>query len=270
MSILGNVQRLLTVYAQGHTELSFTEVAEQLSLPKSSASHLLNQMHRFGLLEQNPDTRRYRTSKLLAQAVQAHTGSVGWDHMCWDVLGHLSERTGLTAYVSTLSGAHTMVIQRLDGRSPVQVVSPPGSLRAACDTSMGRALLSRLTAEEFTQLYGDAPEKPLEPASEAGIADAGALAREIALARHQRHAVLVDAAMPGIGAVAAAVRHPVSGELRGFCVSFIAGVHVPMDAASIDGYRHLMMEEVGALGRRIDDRFWQTPTPACTGETPRI
>lgn len=259
MSILENVQRLLTVYAQGVTDLSFSEVADQLGLPKSSASHLLNQMHRFGLLEQNPQTRRYRTSALLAQASHAHNHSSSWDAQCWQVLEQLSERTGLTAYLSTLSGAQTMVIQRLDGRSPVQVVSPPGSLRAACDTSMGRAMLSRLTPNEFELLYGGDALQPLDPPSQAGLANVGALAEEVALAARQKHAVLVDAALPGVGAIAAAVRHPVSGELRGFCLSFVAGVHAPMDAPSLNQYRQLMLDEVGALGRRVSDRYWSEP-----------
>ena len=259
MSILENVQRLLTVYAHGATDLSFSEVAEQLGLPKSSASHLLHQMHRFGLLEQNPRTRRYRTSALLAQASHPQGLNACWDALCWQVLEHLSERTGLTAYLSTLNGAQTMVIQRLDGRSPVQVVSPPGSLRPACDTAMGRAMISRLTPAEFETLYGDDLQRALEPPSQARLADVGALAAEVAVAARQQHAVLVDAALPGVGAVAAAVRHPVSGELRGFCVSFVAGVHAPMDEPSINRYRQLMLDEVGTLGRRIGDRFWAEP-----------
>lgn len=259
MSILENVQRLLTVYAQGVADLSFSEVAEQLDLPKSSASHLLHQMHRFGLLEQNPRTRRYRTSTLLAQASQPQGQNASWDALCWQVLEHLSERTGLTAYLSTLNGAQTMVIQRLDGRSPVQVVSPPGSLRAACDTAMGRAMLSRLTVEEFETLYGNDAQRPIEPPSQARLATVGALMGEVVVATRQHHAVLVDAALPGVGAVAAAVRHPMSGELRGFCVSFVAGVHAPMDLPSINRYRQLMLDEVGTLGRRVGDRFWTEP-----------
>lgn len=259
MSILENVQRLLTVYAQGVTDLSFTEVAEQLALPKSSASHLLHQMHRFGLLEQNPKTRRYRTSALLAQAVHAQHHNNSWDALCWQVLEQLSERTGLTAYLSTLNGAQTMVIQRLDGRSPVQVVSSPGSLRPACDTAMGRAMLSRLDPAEFEALYGNNAQRPLQPPSLARLADVGALAQEVATAARQQHAVLIDAALPGVGAVAAAVRHPASGELRGFCVSFVAGVHSPMDAESVNQYRQLMLDEVGTLGRRVGDRYWTEP-----------
>ena len=51
MSILGNVQRVLQLFADGTDDLSFTEAAARLDLPRSSASHLLNQMARYGLLD---------------------------------------------------------------------------------------------------------------------------------------------------------------------------------------------------------------------------
>ncbi|HEY9270859.1 helix-turn-helix domain-containing protein, partial [Achromobacter sp.] len=71
MSILDGVQRVLGLYAEGASELSFTEVAARLSMPKSSASRLLNQMQHYGLLDQDAATRRYRAGTMLAQAVRA-------------------------------------------------------------------------------------------------------------------------------------------------------------------------------------------------------
>ena len=60
MSILDGVQRVLSLYAEGAVELSFTDVATRLSLPKSTTSRLLNQMQRHGLLDQDASSRRYR------------------------------------------------------------------------------------------------------------------------------------------------------------------------------------------------------------------
>lgn len=268
MSILDNVQRLLRLYASGSAELSFTEVAEQLELSKGSASHLLNQMHTFGLLDRDEATRRYRPSRLLAQAAQAHRPAAHLDAWCWEVQEQLSEETGLTSYLSTLEGVDTVVIKRLDGRSPVQVVSSTGSRRAACDTAMGRALLSRLSPAELQSRYGRDLQAAIVPASAAGLADVAALHDALEQTHREQHAVLIDAAMPGIGAVAAAVRLQSTGELRGFCVSFIAGVHATMDAASIDGYRRLITDRVRTLGQRLGDPYWMAPVLPSTTWTP--
>lgn len=71
MSILDRVQRVLALYAEGAAELSFTDVAQRLSMPKSTASRLLNQMQYYGMLDQDAASRRYRPGLLLSQAVRA-------------------------------------------------------------------------------------------------------------------------------------------------------------------------------------------------------
>ena len=270
MSILENVQRVLRLYAAGSMELSFTEVANQLELPRGSASHLLSRMLEFGLLEQVEGSRRYRPSRLLAQASRGYSTAATPEAWCWETQEQLSGESGLTSYLSTLDGTQTVVINRLDGRSPVQVVSSTGSRRAACDTALGRALLSRLTTAELHDRYGHDLPAALRPPSEAGLPDVGALYAAVERAQREHHAVLIDAAMPGIGAVAAAVRYPDTGELRGFCVSFIAGVHAPMDAVSFDGYRRLIFDKVRALGQRLGDPYWMKPSLSHAEWTPAL
>lgn len=254
MSILDNVQRVLKLYASGISDLSFTEAATMLSLPKGSASHLLAQMVRYGLLDQHPVTRRYRAGALLAQATQAAYAGTPLDDACRQVLEQLSQRSGLTAYLSTLDGVDTVVLQRLNGASPVQVLASPGSRRAAFSTAMGRALLSRLGTTEFDRAFGVNLQAPLEGATQPDLQTVGDLDARLARAREERHAVAVDEAMPGIGAVAAAVRDPKDGSLRGLCVSFVAGL--PGVEDRLDVLKRLVVDEVSALGQRMGDSFW--------------
>lgn len=161
MSILDGVQRVLALYAEGAAELSFTDVAQRLSMPKSTASRLLNQMQHYGMLDQDAASRRYRPGLLLSQAVRAGLAATPLDDACRKVLARLSADSGLTAYLSTLNQRETVVLQRLNGSHPVQVLSPPGSRRAASGTAMGRALLSRLSQAEFDALYGADPAQSL-------------------------------------------------------------------------------------------------------------
>ena len=176
------------------------------------------------------------------------------DSACRKVLARLSERSGLTAYLSTLNQRETVVLQRLDGSHPVQVLSPPGSRRAASGTAMGRALLSRLSDAEFTDLYGANPVLHLPMEGRDCPGSVGELAERVARTRAERCAVAIDQAMPGIGAVAAAVRDPLSGELRGLCLSFVS---FQADAARVAQLREAVLELVGALGRELNDPFWQ-------------
>lgn len=254
MSILDGVQRVLSLYAEGAAELSFTDVATRLSLPKSTTSRLLNQMQRHGLLDQDASSRRYRPGLMLSMAARAGMAGRPLDSACRKVLARLSERSGLTAYLSTLNQRETVVLQRLDGSHPVQVLSPPGSRRAASGTAMGRALLSRLSDAEFTTLYGANPVLHLPMEGRDCPGSVGELAERVARTRAERCAVAIDQAMPGIGAVAAAVRDPLSGELRGLCLSFVS---FQADAERVAQLREAVLELVGALGRELNDPFWQ-------------
>jgi DNA-binding IclR family transcriptional regulator len=253
MSILDGVQRVLALYADGATELSFTDVAGRLALPKSTASRLLNQMQSYGLLDQDAATRRYRPGALLAQVARAGMAATPLDDACRAVLVRLSDDSGLTAYLSTLNQRETVVLQRLNGSHPVQVLSPPGSRRAASGTAMGRALLSRLNEAEFQALYGADADRPLPVEGRDCPATVGELARVVARIRVDRCGVAIDQAMPGIGAVAAAVRDPSTGELRGLCLSFVS---FQADAERVARLRESVLQQVGALGRELNDPYW--------------
>lgn len=253
MSILDGVQRVLALYAEGAVELSFTDVAQRLAMPKSTASRLLNQMQHYGLLDQDAATRRYRAGALLSQAVRASQAATPLDEACRKVLARLSDDSGLTAYLSTLNQRETVVLQRLNGSHPVRVLSPPGSRRAASGTAMGRALLSRLTQDEFDALYGADPAQPLPVEGKDCPATVGELAQRVAQTRADHYGVAIDQAMPGIGAVAAAVRDPDSGELRGLCLSFVS---FQVDAARVAALRDSLMRQVAALGRELNDPYW--------------
>ncbi|MCV6902643.1 MAG: IclR family transcriptional regulator, partial [Achromobacter xylosoxidans] len=175
------------------------------------------------------------------------------DEACRKVLARLSDDSGLTAYLSTLNQRETVVLQRLNGSHPVQVLSPPGSRRAASGTAMGRALLSRLTQDEFDALYGTDPARPLPMEGKDCPATVGELAQRVAQIRADHYGVAIDQAMPGIGAVAAAVRDPSSGELRGLCLSFVS---FQVDAARVAALRESLTRQVAALGRELNDPYW--------------
>lgn len=121
---------------------------------------------------------------------------------------------------------------------------------------MGRALLSRLSEDERRALF---PLDAAAPGRLDGFARPQQLFDCLDQVAQQRHAVIVDGSMPGIGAIAAAVRNPADGELRGLCLSFVS--HLPSPPAERETWRQLVLREVGALGQRIGDPFWRSWAP---------
>ena len=255
MSILDGVQKVLTLFGTGAIDLSFSEVAARLALPRSTASRLLNQMHAYQLLDQDVATRRYRPGALLSAAVNPRVPTTPLDDACSAALDRLCEASGLTTYLCALSGADTVVLKRLNGAHPLQVLSQPGAQRPASYTAVGRALLARLSDAEFIATFGDDTRAPLPTTGRDTPRTVAALRKRVAQAHAARLAVAIDESMPGVGAVGAAVRDPATQALRGLCVTFLS---FQVDPSTITALRTLVLGEVGALGRQLGDPYWAT------------
>lgn len=254
MSILEGVESVLGMFGEGRHEISFNDVMDELGMAKSSASRLLAQMVRYRLLELQSTTRRYRPGVLLIRAAQAATQAHPFDEQCREILATLSDSTGFTAYLSMLDGTDTVVLQRLNGSNPVQVLSPPGARRPAFTTAMGRVLLSRLSDAEFGTRYGPSNDTGLPQAPAGCPATVGELHERVMTARRERSAVAINEGMPGIGAVAATLADPVSGDVRGLCLSFTA---MQVSQAQATSLRDTLVRAVATVGQRIGDPLWQ-------------
>ncbi|MEM5426834.1 IclR family transcriptional regulator [Cupriavidus oxalaticus] len=253
MSILEGVESVLAMFEQGRHEVTFNDVIDELGLAKSSASRLLAQMVRYRLLELQPSTRRYRPGTLLIRAAQVATQAHPFDEQCRGILASLSDSTGFTAYLSMLDGTDTVVLQRLNGSNPVQVLSPPGARRPAFTTAMGRVLLSRLPEAEFSARYGTSGARKLPEAPAGCPATVAELAERVASAGRERSAIAVNEGMPGIGAVATTLADPLSGDVRGLCLSFTA---MQVSQAQAHALRETLVQAVAPVGQRIGDPLW--------------
>jgi len=253
VSILEGVESVLDLFGHHRHEITFNDVLDELGLAKSSASRLLAQMVRYRLLELQPSTRRYRPGALLIRAAQAAAQAHPFDEQCREILATLSEATGFTAYLSMLDGTDTVVLQRLNGSNPVQVLSPPGARRPAFTTAMGRVLLSRLPEPEFSARYGAAGTRKLPDAPAGCPATVAELRERVATAGAERSAIAVNEGMPGIGAVATTLADPLSGDVRGLCLSFTA---MQVSQAQAQALRATLVQAVAPVGQRIGDPLW--------------
>ena len=205
------------------------------------------------LLDQDASSRRYRPGLMLSMAARAGMAGRPLDSACRQVLARLSRRSGLTAYLSTLNQRETVVLQRLDGSHPVQVLSPPGSRRAASGTAMGRALLSRLSDAEFTDLYGANPvlhpwRDEIVPAVSASWPSVWpGRAPSAAPWRSTRPCLASAPWRPPC-----AIRFPAN--CAACACRSCRSRPMPRRVAQL---REAVLELVGALGRELNDPFWQ-------------
>lgn len=254
MSTLANCAAVLRLFSAERRQLSVTEAAALLGIPKSSASRLLKAMREEGLLRNVAGTPRYEIGNLLFEVARLHRSSSDLIELADRELRELTRQTGHTGYVSILDRADVLVIRMHRGTHPLQVVTPLGARAPAFATANGRAVLARLTDAEVRALHRGG----LRPPSPAAPQDMEALLEALATVRRVGHCTAIDEAIPGVGSIAVSVADPERHETLGFCLSF------PVAAVPGRERRRIRALLVGAARRiaaRVDDPFWRGIAP---------
>ena len=180
MSMLNTAAAVLRCFSPDHPELTTSEVADLLHLPKSNASRVLRAMREAGFVDAVPGSRRYRPGLLhleLGQVLQ--NGSVQWRE-AQAVLLRLSRLGRLSGEVSLRDGAEVVRLLRMKDGLPLPAAPgcAPGRVPVWNDAA-GLALLARLPEATLSALLAQVPP---EPGAEA-VAQAVAAARRESFAR---------------------------------------------------------------------------------------
>lgn len=239
MSSLESAVAILHCFHPDTPELAVSDVARQLSMPKSTVSRLLRAMGEHGLVEQDADSRRYRVGMLpfrLGQLYQAHTKVI--DLVDAEVEALVNE-TGFTGYIGVLNEADIVILRKRHGRYPVRMVLEPGYRMAAAATAFGKALLARLPRDNARRLVA-ALSSNGKSGTRTPIAK---LLAEFESVRGQGWAA-ADEAFPGMCAIGAAVGSADDQPAVGFSLSF-------PDNAVNPKLRRTIAEGVAAAARRV-------------------
>ncbi len=229
MTVLVNAAAILRCFSSDCTELTVTDVASRLSLPKANASRLMKAMREAGLLETIGETKRHRPGRLLLDISAAFRGSSPLILMAADAVGRVSAKCGHTGYVSVLSGREVTAVTDTPGSNTLRVVSTIGRRLPAHAASTGRALLARMTDADVRRLYpaGLPPGPPDAPSS------LNALLERLRLVRAQGHSLSHAEATAGVDAISVAVGDPNTGESVAMCIVFPAAVVDEAERAAI-------------------------------------
>jgi DNA-binding IclR family transcriptional regulator len=205
---------LETDEAQRRGGLGVLDVARIVGREKSQVSRGLRTLAELGLVERDPETLDYRLGwRLFALAARAGDGQLLT--LAPPVLGALVARLGETAHLSVLQGTDVMTVLSEPSPNAVRATVWVGRRVPAHCTSSGRALLLDHDAEALRALYGASKLAPAGPGAPRDVAE---LARRVADARAQGHALADEELEPGLVGAAAPVR-----DFRG---RIVAGLNV--------------------------------------------
>ncbi len=141
------VMAVLDLVAE-HGALGFSEIAERLELPKSSAHSLLATMQARGYLALNPERRAYGLGVRIWELAQSFHGIEDLRTLMQPLMDRVVERTGETVQLATLDGASAVYLGLSESPHPMKLTSRVGARLPAHTSAIGKTLLAGLDPDE--------------------------------------------------------------------------------------------------------------------------
>lgn len=181
--------------------LNITEIAERLSVAKSTALALARTLAEAGLLRTVEPGPRYvlglnllRLGDLVGQ--QTSIGELGLP-----TLRDLSSATGMTARLATNQDGYPVFLERVDGEGSIRFHAPLGQREEPHATAAGKAILACLLESDVRSLIEDAGMARHTPKT---LTDIETLLRELERVRSEGFALDDEEEAEGVFCVGAA------------------------------------------------------------------
>ncbi|HLH68572.1 MAG TPA: IclR family transcriptional regulator [Candidatus Dormibacteraeota bacterium] len=196
------VLRVLEAFSPTKRDLTLSEIADQLGLPRSSVHRLLAVLIAHGFIERDPATRRYRLGIRLFEIGSIVIHQRGLHSAAHPVVEELSVSTGETCHLAVLSGIEAVYVYKIEGASSIIMSSRVGGRAPAHCTSIGKVLLAWSGREVVEQVVAGG----LRPYTLNTITSPEQLEVELERVRAQGYAIDVEEYERGLCCIAAPVR----------------------------------------------------------------
>src|SRR5205807_5944481 len=196
--------RILDELATGGQELGVTDLALRLGVHKSTASRLLATLRDHDLVDQNPETEKFRLSHGLVRLSRAVPGEMDLVRAAHPLLQELGDATRETVNLAVADGDLIAHIDQITPPQQVVNVNWLGKHVPLHCTSNGKVLLASLPPKDRTRVL----RRTLQRYTPRTIVDPRLLARQLERVREDGYAFTLGELEVGLNAVAAPVRDP--------------------------------------------------------------
>lgn len=147
---------IIDVVSRSPNPLSLSEVSGAVKLHPSTAFHLLRTLCSVGALSQEAD-KRYRIGAYIYGLAAGAMSERNLISNTRPELEKLAKQTGETAHIAVMSKENAVILNRVEGSSPVAFAERIGSLRPAYCTAIGRVLLAQKSDAAIEVYLGKTP-----------------------------------------------------------------------------------------------------------------
>ena len=193
--------KVLELLAEEPFELSFSELASRLEIPKASAHRLCTTLLEANLITQDPVTRRYMLS---SHALWVGSGYLRHSPLYRAAFFPMQELAGQipgTVQLGVLDGDYVLFIHSIGYSGAPHAFADVGLRRPLNATASGKIFLSGMQPEEVDRIMAKCTEKY----TRSTITSTARMKQELAGVRKARYAHNVEELLPGFWVVAAGI-----------------------------------------------------------------
>ncbi|RLP26927.1 IclR family transcriptional regulator [Mesorhizobium sp. YM1C-6-2] len=250
MKSVTNAMKVLELFSTERMQISVSEVAKELAIPKSSASRLLSAMRKSEIVAQVSKGGVYGIGPLARRLGALYSSTVSTRDIIREGMKELATETGHSCWMSVLSGTDITVVDGIHGGYPIRLVVEVGSQLPSHATAAGKALLARLEDEKIRALYRSSD---LPVFTENTLTSMDRLLAELATIRKRGWAETRQEIIDGITSISVALT--AASEPSGIALSVSFPV-ANLNEGQQSDVRHALLRTAAKLGQRIGDTNW--------------
>jgi IclR family KDG regulon transcriptional repressor len=194
---------ILALLADADEPMGLTEIAQKLSVDKSTAFHLLRTLASNRFAEQDPKDRRYTLGLRVVELSRRALDRIELRTVAKPCLKLLQQRVGESAHLAVLGGGHVVYVDNVASDATLNVHTEIGHRAPSHCTAIGKALIAWLSPEDLKGLVDGAPLTRFTPRT---ITTLRELIPHLETVRERGYAVDDEEFDAGVRCVATAVR----------------------------------------------------------------
>jgi len=247
LSSVGTAIRLLKAFSEEQVEIGISDLARRLGVAKSTVHRLAVTLVADGMLEQNPDSGKYRLGLSLFRLGSLVRRRMSVSNEARSLLRELREKVNETVHLAVLDGSEIMYVFNLESTQAIRMRSDVGVRKPAYCTAEGQAILAWQPPEVVERLVRDG----LAARTPQTVTDPQALRKVLDGVRARGCAIEDEESELGMRCIAAPLRND-AGEV--VAAIGVAGPVSRLSKKAVAAYVPHVIETAAAISARLGHR----------------
>ncbi|CAM9940760.1 unnamed protein product [Phaeothamnion confervicola] len=238
---------LLKAFSEDEVEIGISDLAKRLRVAKSTVHRLAVTLVSEGVLEQNPDTGKYRLGIALFRLGALVRRRMNVSNEARPLLRDLREKVNETVHLAVLDGSEIMYVYNLESTQAIRMRSDIGVRKPAHCTAEGLAMLAFQPDEVVERVIRDG----LTARTPQTVTDASVLRKVLDGIRQRGCAIEDEESELGMRCIAAPIRND-AGEV--VAAMGIAGPVSRLSKKALTAFVPHVIETAAAISARLGYR----------------